>query len=111
MFDERVKGNLILRLLPRRFSIRVGSITAFLKYNNGFLFILVFLVKTNSCACIVRSGSSEILYWYPKSCIFNKSLLSVEADVFMHFKIKKPNKLTLPKCLASDCKLSDKYFI
>ena len=42
MFDERVKDNLILRVLLRRFRINVGSILVFLKYNNGFLFILNF---------------------------------------------------------------------
>ena len=87
MFDERVKGNLILRLLPRHFWESVGSVTAFLKYSNVFPFKLVFFVKMNSCACVVWSELNETLHWYPKSCIFNKSLLSLEADVFMHFKM------------------------
>ena len=66
----------------------VGSIIGFLKYSNSFLLILVFLMKKNSYPCVVRPGLRHILHWYPKSCILNKSLLDVEADVFMHFIIK-----------------------
>ena len=66
----------------------VGSIIGFVKYNNSFLLILVFLMKKNSCPCVVRLGLSHILHWYPKSCVLNKSLLGVEVDVFMYFIIK-----------------------
>ena len=88
----------------------VGSIIAFLKYNN-FLLILVFLMKKNSCPCVVRLGLSHILHSYPKSCVFIKSLLGVEVDVFMHFFNQKQNKLAPAKCLVSDSKPLDKYFI
>ena len=65
-----------------------GSIIGFLRYNNSFLLILVFLMKKSSYLYVVRPGLRLILHWYPKSCILNKSLLGVEADVFIHFVIK-----------------------
>ena len=88
----------------------VGSVIAFLKYNNNFLLILVFLMKKNSCPCVVRLGLSHILHWYPKFCILSKSLLGVEM-YFCIFYSQKQNKLASAKYLVSDSKPSDKYFI
>ena len=47
--------------------------------------MVAFLEKIISCACLVRSGLNDIFHWYAQSCIFNRSLLSVEAEVFTQF--------------------------
>ena len=46
-----------------------------------------FLEKIISCASLVRSGLNDIFHWYAQFRIFNRSLLSVEAEVFLQFTI------------------------
>ena len=50
--------------------------------------MLVSFKKISSWVCLVQPGLNNIFHWHVQSCIFNKSLLSVEADVFAHFKIE-----------------------
>ena len=35
--------------------------------------------------CYLLSGLNDIFHWHAQSCIFNRSLLSVEAEVFTQF--------------------------
>ena len=56
-----------------------------MKKSSGCVVTFFFLEKKISCACLVRSGLNYIFHWYAESCIFNRSLLSVEAEVFTQF--------------------------
>ena len=47
--------------------------------------VFFFLEKRFSCACLVRSGLNDIFHWYAQPCIFDRSLLSVEPEVFTQF--------------------------
>ena len=49
--------------------------------------VFFFLEKKISCACLVRSGLNDVFHWSAQSCIFSRSILSVEAEVFTQFAI------------------------
>ena len=54
-----------------------------------------FLEKIISCACLVRSGLNDIFHWYAQSCFFNRSLLSVEAEVYTVYNAKSGLRILL----------------
>ena len=63
--------------------------------------VFFFLEKIISCACLVRSALNGIFHWYAQSCIFNRSLLSVEAEVFTLFTMLN-KELSSAKSLSSE---------
>ena len=69
-----------------------------------------FLEKIISCASLVRSGLNDILHWYAQSCIFNRSLLSVEAEVFTQFTMLN-KEVSSAKSLTSEFSPSGRSFI
>ena len=53
--------------------------------NGGCMVAFIFLEKITSCACLVWSELNDIFFWYAQSCVFNRLLLSVKAEVFTQF--------------------------
>ena len=71
---------------------------------------LSFLKKIISCACLVRSGLNDIIHWYVQSCIFNRSLLSVEAEEFTQFTMLN-KEVSSAKSLTSEFNPSSRLCI
>ena len=69
-----------------------------------------FLDKIISCACLVRSGLNETFHWYDQSCIFNRTLLSVAADVLTEFTMLS-KEVSSAKSLTSEISPSGRSFI
>ena len=80
---------------PRCFCICVSLTVALLKSGGGWRILLVFLENITSCACLARSGLSDLFHWYAQSCIFNKSLLSTETEAFVQLTIENKEVLSL----------------
>ena len=72
--------------------------------------VFFFLEKIVSRACLDRSGLNDIFHWYAQSCIFNRSLLSVEAEVFTQFTMLN-KEVSSAKSLTSEFSPSGKSFI
>ena len=54
-----------------------------------------------SCACLAWLGLNDIFDWYAESCVFNRSLVSVETEAFMQFTVII-KKVSPEKSLNSD---------
>ena len=62
------------------------------------------------CVYLVQLGLNDIVHFYAKSCIFNKSLLSVEAVVFPYFTAES-KKESQEMRLESDFNSAGKLFV
>ena len=61
-------------------------------------------------ACLVRSGLNDIFHWYGQSIIFNRSLLSAEAEVLTQF-IMLNKELSSSKSLTLEVSPSGRALI
>ena len=80
-----IDDNLLSRVRPGCFWFELSVISELLKKSGGCVVTFSSLEKIISCACLVRSGLNDIFHWYAQSCIFNRSLLSIEVGVFTQF--------------------------
>ena len=83
-----LNDNLPSRVSPRCFWFELSLISELLKKIGGCVIAFFSLEKIISCACLVRSGLNDIFHWYAQSCFFNRSLLSVEAEVYTVYNAK-----------------------
>ena len=104
-----LNDNLLSRVSPRCFWFELSLISELLKKSGACEVEFSFLEKIISCACLVQSGLNDVFHWYALFCIFNRSLLSVEAEVFTQFtmlnkKVSSAKTLTLEfSPLLIDC--------
>ena len=68
------------------------------------------LEKIVSCAYLARSGLNDSFHCYVQSCIFNRSLSSVEAEVFTQFTMLN-KEVPSTKSLTSEISPSGRSFI
>ena len=90
--------------------IELSLISELLKKSDGCVVAFFFPEKIISCASLVRSGLNDIFHWYAQSCIFHRSLLSVEAVVFAQFAMLN-NEVSSVKSLTSEFCPSGRSFI
>ena len=62
------------------------------------------------CACLVRSGLNDIFHWYAWSCILDRLLLSVVAEVLTQFSMLN-KQVSSAKSLTSEYSPSGRSFI
>ena len=105
-----LNDNLLSRGSPRCFWFQLSLISELLRKSGGCALAFFFLEKIISCACLVRSGLNDIFHWYSQSCIFNRSLLSVEAEVFTQFTMLN-KEVSSAKSLTSEFSPSGRLFI
>ena len=98
------------RTLCRSFWFEPSLISELLKKSGGYVVVFLFLEKIFFCACLVRSALNDIFRWYGQSIIFNKSLLSVEAEVFIQFTMLN-KEVSSAKSLTSEFSPSGRSFI
>ena len=72
--------------------------------------VFLFPEKIISCACLVQSRINDIFHWYAQSCVFNRLLLRVEAEVFAQFAMLN-KELPSTKSLTSEFSRSGRSFI
>ena len=77
-----LNDNLLSRVSPKWFWYELSLISELLKKSGGCVVAFFFLEKIIFCTYLVWSGLNDIFHWYTQSCVFNRSLLSVEAEVF-----------------------------
>ena len=82
-----LNDNLLSTVSPRCLWFQLSLISELLKKSGWCVVAFFFLEKIISCASLVRSGLNDIFHWYAQFRIFNRSLLSVEAEVFLQFTI------------------------
>ena len=68
------------------------------------------LEKITCSAFLVRSGLNDIFHWYAQSCIFNRSVTSVEVEVFTQFKMQNKESSS-GKSLISEFSPTCRLFI
>ena len=69
-----------------------------------------FQEKIIFCSCLVRSGLNDIVHWYTQSFIFNRSQLSVEAELFTQFT-RLNKEVSSAKILTSEFSPSGRSLI
>lgn len=74
-----------LEVSPRCFWFDQSSMLELLNKSVECVVAFFVLKKIASCLFLVRSGLSYIFHWYAQPCVFNRSVLSVEAEVFTEF--------------------------
>ena len=105
-----LNDKLLSRVSPRCFWFKLILISELLKKSGGCVVTFFFMEKIISCACLVRSGLNDIFHWYAQSCIFNRSLLSVEAEVFTQSAMLN-KEVSSAKGLTSEFDPSSRSFI
>ena len=77
--------------------------------SGGCVVAFFFLEKISSCVCLVLSGLNDIYYWYAQFCIFNRSLINAEAEVFTQFTMLN-KEVSSAKSLTSEISPSGRSF-
>ena len=105
-----LNDNLLSRVSPRCFWFELSLISDLLKKSGGCVAAFFLLEKIVSCACLARSGLNDSFHCYVQSSIFNRSLLSVEAEVFTQFTMLN-KEVSSTKSLTSEISPSGRSFI
>ena len=87
-FMRSLNDNLLSRVSPRYYWFELSLISEFLKKSGECAVAFFLLEKIVSCVCLVQSGLNDIFFWHAQYCIFDRSLLSVEAEVYTVYKAK-----------------------
>ena len=82
-FRCKLKSNLVSNTIPRCLWVDDDLTKFWLKYDGGWLILLIFLLKITSWACLLGSGLNIIFHWKVQLLIFMKSLFKSFAVEFI----------------------------
>ena len=104
-----LNDNLLSGTSPRWLWSELILTSELLKKSSGYVISFFFVEKIISSVCLVRYGLNYIFHWYALLCFFNRSLLSVEAEVFMQFTMLD-KEVSSAKSLTSEFSPSSRLF-
>ena len=105
-----LNDNLLSRVSPRCFWFELSLTSELSEMSGIYVVAFFFQEKIISCACLVWFGSNDIFHWYAPSCIFNRSLLTVEAEMFTHLTVLN-KEVSSAKNLTSEFSPCGRSFI